>query len=109
MKRVKEDSQAWKGSQVCLDFQDQKDHLVQEAQRVMMVFQGLLDPKESEDHQGFPAFQEHQDFLDCQDKMGHQDLRVSQDAMEQRESVDSQAVQVFLVYKGLLDPLGCQV
>ncbi|OWK60613.1 Collagen alpha-1(IV) chain [Lonchura striata] len=70
-----------------------------------MVFQGLLDPKESEDRQGFPAFQEHQDFLDCQDKMGHQDLRVSQDAMEQRESVGSQAVQVFLVYKGLLDLL----
>jgi len=31
--RVKGDSQAWKDSQVCPDFQDQKDQLVQEVQR----------------------------------------------------------------------------
>lgn len=109
MKRVKGDSRAWKDSQVCLDFQDQKDLLVQEVQRVMMDCQDLLDPKELEDRQGFQDFQEHQDFLDYQDKTGHQDLRVSQAAMELRESVDSQAVQVFLAYKGLLDLLACQV
>lgn len=31
--RVKGDSRAWKDSQVCLDFQDQKGLLVQEVQR----------------------------------------------------------------------------
>lgn len=108
-KRVKGDSQAWKDSQVCLGFQAQKDLLVQEVQRVMMDFQDLLAPKESEDHQGFRDFQELQDFLVYQDKMGHQDLRVSRAAMERRENVDSQAVQVFQVYKGLLGPLVCQV
>lgn len=108
-KREKEDFQVWKAIQVCLDFQVLKGLQGLVDKRVMMDFQGHQDQKESEVLLDFLDFQGHPAFLECQAMMGPQDLKVSLDAMEPRESVAFQAVLVFLVYRVLQGLLGSQV
>lgn len=75
----------------------------------MMEFPGQQDQKESGVLLDFQDFRGHQVFRECQATMELQDLKVSLDAMEQRESVDFQAVLGFLAYKVLQDLLGSQV
>lgn len=75
----------------------------------MMEFPGQQDQKESGVLLDFQGFRGHQVFQECQATMELQDLKVSLDAMEQRESVDFLAVLGFLAYKVLQDPLGSQV